>query len=217
MVLYGEWTAVRNAPPSAWWNSLPLRQSLTLLCPQMPPMSLVLTTHRASGRHEAKGPLPLRPGESPECPTIPSLAFIAKGEGYSWGFIAKEMTAELWAIIPEVPKPSSLSDSFLVTYFPSLPSGQIHRLYFDLPGNIGYLTMYLGFPGGLDAKESACNAGDLDLMPGSGRFPREGNGNSLQHSCLEIPWMQEPGSYSPWSCRVGHSWATNTFTFTFFK
>ena len=38
-----------------------------------------------------------------------------------------------------------------------------------------------------DGKESACNAGDLDLIPGLGRFPREGNGNPLQYSCLENP------------------------------
>ena len=41
------------------------------------------------------------------------------------------------------------------------------------------------FPGGSDGKESACNAGDLDSIPGSGRFPEEGNGNPLQYSCLE--------------------------------
>ena len=34
------------------------------------------------------------------------------------------------------------------------------------------------------AKESTCNAG---LIPGSGRSPGEGNGNSLQYSCLENP------------------------------
>ena len=38
---------------------------------------------------------------------------------------------------------------------------------------------------GSDGKESACNAGDLDPIPGSGRFPGEGNGNPLQYSCLE--------------------------------
>ena len=38
---------------------------------------------------------------------------------------------------------------------------------------------------GLDAKESTCNAGDLGLIPGQGRFPGEGNGNPLQYSCLE--------------------------------
>ena len=39
--------------------------------------------------------------------------------------------------------------------------------------------------GGSDGKESACNAGDLGLIPGSGRSPGEGNGNPLQYSCLE--------------------------------
>ena len=42
-----------------------------------------------------------------------------------------------------------------------------------------------GFPGGLDGKESARNAGDLGLIPGSGRCPREGNGYLFQYSCLE--------------------------------
>ena len=35
------------------------------------------------------------------------------------------------------------------------------------------------------SKESACSAGDLGLIPGLGRFPGEGNGNPLQHPCLE--------------------------------
>ena len=45
----------------------------------------------------------------------------------------------------------------------------------------------LGFPGGSDSKESACNAGHLGLIPGSGRFPGERNGNPLQYSCL-VAW-----------------------------
>ena len=45
----------------------------------------------------------------------------------------------------------------------------------------------MGFPGGSDATESAYNAGDLGLIPGSGRSPGEGNGNPLQYSCLENP------------------------------
>ena len=44
-----------------------------------------------------------------------------------------------------------------------------------------------GFPGGSAGKESTCNAGDLGLIPGSGRSPGEGNGNPLQYSCLENP------------------------------
>ena len=42
-----------------------------------------------------------------------------------------------------------------------------------------------GFPGGSDGKESACNVGDPVLICGLGRPPGEGNGNSLQYSCLE--------------------------------
>ena len=41
------------------------------------------------------------------------------------------------------------------------------------------------FPGGLDSKESTCNAGDLGSIPGLGRSPGEGNGNLFQDSCLE--------------------------------
>ena len=44
-----------------------------------------------------------------------------------------------------------------------------------------------GFPGGSDGKASACNAGDPGSIPGLGRSPGEGNGNPLQHSCLENP------------------------------
>ena len=40
---------------------------------------------------------------------------------------------------------------------------------------------------------SAYNAGDLGSVPGLGRSPGEGSGNPLQYSCLEIPWMEEPG------------------------
>ena len=45
----------------------------------------------------------------------------------------------------------------------------------------------MGFPGGLDDKESACNAGDLGPIPGSGRSPGEGHGNPFQYSCLKSP------------------------------
>ena len=48
-----------------------------------------------------------------------------------------------------------------------------------------YTYIILGFPGGSAGKESACNAGDLGLIPGWGRSPGEGNGYSLQYSGLE--------------------------------
>ena len=49
----------------------------------------------------------------------------------------------------------------------------------------GKLTPGKGFPTGSDGKESACNVGYLGSTPGSGRSPREENGNPLQYSCLE--------------------------------
>ena len=51
----------------------------------------------------------------------------------------------------------------------------------------------MGFPGGSDSKLSACNAGDLGLIPGLGRFPEEGNGKCLQYSCLENSMEEEAG------------------------
>ena len=47
------------------------------------------------------------------------------------------------------------------------------------------LFIYRGFIGGSDSKESAYNVGDLGSLPGLGKSPGEGNGNSLQDSGLE--------------------------------
>ena len=48
-----------------------------------------------------------------------------------------------------------------------------------------YILEKMGFPGGSAAKESACNAGDLGLIPGLGRSPGEGKGYPLQYSGLK--------------------------------
>ena len=53
----------------------------------------------------------------------------------------------------------------------------------NLPGSL----FTEDFPGGSDGKASVYNAEDLGSIPGSGRFPGEGNGNLLQYSCLENP------------------------------
>ena len=56
-----------------------------------------------------------------------------------------------------------------------------------------------GFPGGSNGKESACNAGDLGSIPGSGRSPEGRNGSPLQYCCLENPHGQRSlVGYSPW-------------------
>ena len=56
----------------------------------------------------------------------------------------------------------------------------------------------LGFPGGSTVKNLSANAGDVGSILGSGRFPREGNGNPFQCSCLGYP--RERGA---WQAIVG--------------
>ena len=50
-----------------------------------------------------------------------------------------------------------------------------------------------GFPGGLNDKESTCNAGDLGSVPGLGRFPGGGHGNHSSILDWKIPWTEEAG------------------------
>ena len=60
----------------------------------------------------------------------------------------------------------------------------------------------LGLPGGSDGKEFACNAGDLDSIPGLGRPPGGRHGNPLQCSCLENPHGQRSQlGYSHWGLK----------------
>ena len=58
-----------------------------------------------------------------------------------------------------------------------------------LPQDLESLTLFplgtVGFPGSSAGKESTCNAEDLGLIPGLGRFPGEGKGYPRQYSCLE--------------------------------
>ena len=71
------------------------------------------------------------------------------------------------------------------------------------------LNYSLGFSGGSDGKESACNAGDLSSIPESGKIPGEGNRNPLQYSCLENPWTEEPGGLQSMGLqRVDHALVT---------
>ena len=59
-----------------------------------------------------------------------------------------------------------------------------------------YYYLIDGLPWGLNGKESACNAGDPSWIPGSGRFPGEGNGHSTILA-WKIPWTEEPGRLQP--------------------
>ena len=87
---------------------------------------------------------------------------------------------------------------------------------------IDHLVLNGDLPGGSNGKEPTCNAGDLGLMPWSGRFPGEGNDNSLQttHFYLGKPkktwartsiltWKAHGQKslevYRSWGCRVRHN------------
>ena len=72
--------------------------------------------------------------------------------------------------------------------------GKIHWRRDRLP-----TPVFLGFPRGSAGKESACNAGELGSIPGSGRCPGEGNGCPLKYSCLGNPMDRRSlAGYNPW-------------------
>ena len=54
-------------------------------------------------------------------------------------------------------------------------------------------AVFLDFPCGSAGKESACNAGELGLIPGFGKSPGEGHGNPLSILGQKIPWTEEAG------------------------
>ena len=53
--------------------------------------------------------------------------------------------------------------------------------------------VFLGFTGGSDHKESTCNAGDLGLIPGLGRFPGGGKATHTSILAWKIQWTEKPG------------------------
>ena len=81
-----------------------------------------------------------------------------------------------------IPSPGDLPNPGTEPGFPAL---QADSLPTDLSGKPYWRPK--GFPGGLDGKESTCNAGDLGLSRELERSPRGGHGKPLQCSCLENP------------------------------
>ena len=77
-----------------------------------------------------------------------------------------------------------------------------------IPGNYGCLTHISGFPGGDSVKEPTCQCQrlkkDVGSIPGSGRFPGGGYGNSLQYYCLENPMDRR--AWQAIIHRVTNSW-----------
>ena len=65
-------------------------------------------------------------------------------------------------------------------------------------------SIYTGFPGGSDGKESACNVGDPGLIPGLERSPGEENGYPHQYSCQEN--SMDRGAWQTTVHGVAKSW-----------
>ena len=108
---------------------------------------------------------------------------------------------------PPIISDTIISKEVFLDSFPSL--GQLSGLW-----KLGRAHYSKGFPGGSEVKAPACNAGDLGSIPGSGRFPGEGNSNLLQYSCLENPM----GGGAWWATVHGVAESRtrlSDFTFTF--
>ena len=112
----------------------------------------------------------------------------------------KLKTAFSWQIYPSqkamiilylLPKRASLV-ALLVKKLPAMQETPVRFLGREVPLEKGQTThsVFLGFPGGSDGRESACNVGHLDLISGFGRSPGGGHGNPLQYSSLENPHGQ---------------------------
>ena len=80
---------------------------------------------------------------------------------------------------PETGKTEVILSPLICTTWPALFCANLTLLLHFL------CLSTLGFPGGSDLKESACNTGDLGLIPGLGRSLGGGHGNPLQYSFLE--------------------------------
>ena len=79
-----------------------------------------------------------------------------------------------------------------------LPSKTIISFMEPREKRIFLLLRPISFPGGSDGKESACNAGDMGLIPGSGRSPGEGNDNPLVFLPGKFHGQRSLAGYSLW-------------------
>ena len=79
---------------------------------------------------------------------------------------------------------------------------------------LGEMLLERGFPGGASGKEPTAIAGYVGSVPGSGRSPGGGHGNSLQYSCLENP-MDRGAWRATVSHRVGHDWSDLAQSYSF--
>ena len=117
------------------------------------------------------------------CQDVSSFQFDLQIQHYPIKFPANyfiDFDKLLWTL--EGKKRRSRIDNFVLFFFKSV--------------------LNLGFPPGSEGKESACNVGDLDSIPGSGRSPGDGASYPLQYSCLENSHGQRSlAEHSPCGCK----------------
>ena len=86
---------------------------------------------------------------------------------------------------------------------------KVHYDWKNILGSFYWNQHFMDFPGGSALKDLPSNEGDAGLIPGSGRFPGEGNGNPLQYSYLGN--LVDRGAWkatcSSWVTRTGHDLA----------
>ena len=130
------------------------------------------------------------------CHTL--LQGIFPTQGSNWGLLhCRQILYQLsykrspWILEwVSIPSPGDLPHPGIK---PGSSALQADSLSAELPGKLPVISYFpskfrVGLPNGSAGKESTCKAGhtgDVDLIPRLGRFPRVGNGNQLQYSCLK--------------------------------
>ena len=121
-------------------------------------------------------------------PTSSALVPHTQGTHQTWASllpllrVGHELKKALWPYGSQSPRNSV--HQRISTVLCGSERCRLYSIYSGVAGN-------QGFPGGSDGKESACNAGDWALIPGSGRFSGEEKGYPLQYSCLGNPMDRE--------------------------
>ena len=119
---------------------------------------------------------------------LPTYPIIAPPPDYLLPALAKDVPAALGSPAPS-PSPSLLS--ILTTshchclVLPASPRQEPSPWRAIVGPPAPFLP--LRFPGSSDGTDSTCKAGDPGLISGSGKSPREGNGNPLRYYCLKNP------------------------------